>query len=421
MRVLVLSNFFPPRTIGGYEVACSEAVDGLRKRGHHVDVLTSSYRAGRGHPQQPDGVFRWLSVPSDFRRAAQPRLFDEGRWIDVVGLVARERSNHLSFTRILDLSRPDVIYVWNLSHASASLAYAAQQSRIPVVFFVFDRWVERADLDPGIQMWRNRHCGPRRVAWALARRLLAPRNGLAAERLVLRHCHFGSRYLADSARAAAVAQEPAKVVYWGVDPEQFRFRSRRTAGERLLYVGQVAAHKGVHTAVEALHLLRNARPAVPAMLTIVGTGVVPNYEMRVRELVRSHGLDAHVRFTGHVARELLPAIYDEHDLLLFPSTWEEPFGMTLLEAMASGLAVVGTATGGSAEILRDGDTGLVFPQENAAACAGTIARLLRDGALTERLRLNARERVVSLFALERAIDAVEAALHEATAARDVGA
>jgi glycosyltransferase involved in cell wall biosynthesis len=172
-----------------------------------------------------------------------------------------------------------------------------------------------------------------------------------------------------------------------------------------LYVGRIVAHKGVHTAVEALRLLADQYPALT--LTIVGESEPTSYATELREQVCASGLESRIRFEEFIDRTELPNIYRSHDMLLFPSIWDEPFGITLLEAMSSGLPAIGTGTGGSGEIIQDGVNGLIFPKEDAAACAAQIARLLEDRDLFETLREGGRRSVEESFDLDRAIDKVE--------------
>ena len=96
----------------------------------------------------------------------------------------------------------------------------------------------------------------------------------------------------------------------------------------------------------------------------------PDYDKEIELLVRSLGLERSVRFTGLIPRERLPEIYKQHGTLIFPSVWDEPFSITLLEAMSSGLAVVGTTTGGSAELLADGVNALTFPRQMPTLARG---------------------------------------------------
>jgi glycosyltransferase involved in cell wall biosynthesis len=91
-----------------------------------------------------------------------------------------------------------------------------------------------------------------------------------------------------------------------------------------------------------------------------------------------------IHFTGWLTPQQMAAHYRAADILVVPS-WYEPFGMVVLEGMIHGLAVAAAAVGGPAEILRDGETGLLFAPCDAGALAGAILRLTQDPDL--RLRL----------------------------------
>jgi glycosyltransferase involved in cell wall biosynthesis len=176
----------------------------------------------------------------------------------------------------------------------------------------------------------------------------------------------------------------------------------------VLYAGRLTADKGVHTAIQALGLLP---PHVLRTLTldIVGAGE-PTYERQLQALVEQHRLGASVRFLGRVPRREMPQVFAEHDVLVFPSEWEEPFARTVLEAMAAGLVVVGTTTGGTGEVLIEGETGLTFLSGDAAALAGQLGRLVETPALLSRLSDAGRQRVMNEFTLSRMVDQFEAEL-----------
>ena len=89
---------------------------------------------------------------------------------------------------------------------------------------------------------------------------------------------------------------------------------------------------------------------------------------------------------GFRTRAELPAEYEASDVVVFPVTWEEPWGLVPIEAMALGRPVVATGRGGSGEYLRDGENALVFPPSEAPALAAAVRRLADDPALRTRLR-----------------------------------
>lgn len=222
---------------------------------------------------------------------------------------------------------------------------------------------------------------------------------------------FASQFLKDQAVALGHASIDSPVLYWGVDLAQFPWHQPIIEDRRrLLFVGQVVRHKGVHTAVAAVDELRRRYGWENLELEIVGGSAQGAYLGEISRLIASLGCEDRVRLRGMVPRCQLAEIYHNHEILLFPSTWDEPFGITLLEAMASGTAVVATATGGSREIVDDGQNALVFPVGDAAACARHVDSLLRNPSFASRLRTAARRTVECRFQLDHSVNRISADL-----------
>ena len=396
MRILVLTNFYPPHYVGGYELGCRDVVEGLRARGYDVRVLTSTYKVDK--PSRRHGVYRWLET--DFE--------SDGNSSGFLRLLRKELTNRWAFKHACRSFRPDVIYAWNITHISVSNLLMAQQMGLPVYYFVSDHWLSRWEDDLWILKTRSdprrRH---RKLAWYLLRPLLRA-SGLCPEgSLDLSHTQFVSRFLKQSAIESGKLATGSEVIHWGIDIDRFSANGVSRDPSKLLYVGQITAHKGVRTAVETLKLVRERYGRDKATLTVVGG---PDYDGEIERLVRSHGLESYVRFTGLIPRERLPEIYKEHGTLIFPSVWGEPFSITLLEAMSSGLAVVSTNTGGSAELLADGVNALTFPKQDAEACAMQVKRLIDDPQLFNKIRQNGRQTIQSGFRLDTMIDKIEDSL-----------
>lgn len=409
VRILVVSNFYPPQFIGGYELACHDAVEALATRGHEVRVLTSTY--GIGRRQHRDNVWRWLQTDLGWRVEDFPHY--------LFNTIRREVVDQRAFKLFCRSFKPHIVYVWNLRHLSLSLCLSAQRFGLPVCYFVFDYWISGIEKDPWYSLTKHR---PRRLyrrlCWAAARSLLGSAGILVQELPIdLSHVQFASQHLKKDALLAGKRVAGAEVIHWGLDLKRYPFKTTPSQGAKLLYVGQVAPHKGVHTAIEALSILHRDYALDGATLTIVGGTIFPDYANELRRLVTRLGLDGHIRFRGPYSREELPTIYADHDVLLFPSVWDEPFGITLLEGMAIGIPVVATATGGAAEIVQDEINALLFPKDDAEGCAKSVKRLLEDRGLLERIRTGGRARVEQRFRLEQAIDRIQESLSAAAHSR----
>jgi glycosyltransferase involved in cell wall biosynthesis len=158
-------------------------------------------------------------------------------------------------------------------------------------------------------------------------------------------------------------------------------------------LGQISPHKGHDDALEAMRLLGDGY-----RLLIAGKGDT-DYVEKLKEKAR--GLP--VTFSGFVE---LPEFFSAIDVLLVPS-WEEPFGIVLLEAMASGIPVISTAAGGPLDIVRNGENGLLVPPKNAVALADAVRHLSADASLRSRVIQNARDRVKSGYDIGRVVPQIE--------------
>ncbi len=170
------------------------------------------------------------------------------------------------------------------------------------------------------------------------------------------------------------------------------------AGPLVGVVCRLDAWKGVDVFLEAAALLRDLVPS--ARFAVVG-GAIAGQEDHARDLERLAarlGLDGVVRFTGwRYGPADMPEVYRALDVLVLPSRQPEPFGLVLLEAMASGVPVVATDQGGPREICVADETGLLVPPGDAAALAGAVRSLLDDPGRAREMGRAGRRRVEALY------------------------
>lgn len=186
----------------------------------------------------------------------------------------------------------------------------------------------------------------------------------------------------------------------GVDPTAVRRKFGLNGGPWLLTVARLEWHKGIDTMMKALPAVRAAHPT--ARYAIAGVGDrLPQLEQLHQQL----GLGDAVRFLGAVSDEELPALYNAADLYVGASRRHdllvEGFGISLVEASACGLAVVGGRSGGVPDAVREGETGILVDPDDPAAVAAGVNVLLSDPERRKRLGAAGRRAVESYYNWDR--------------------
>lgn len=347
---LVSQSYLP--YYGGITEHVWHVAQRLAARGHRVSILTGRPLAN-GHPaadRDPPGVAvhrlgRTLRVPSNGARACV-----------TVGWGWRAR------LAALRLAPPDIVHI-----------HSPLEPLLPL-------WALRAL--PGVKVGTF-HTGGSRDHWGyrhFATRLAGPMGELRARIAVSQEAaryvstHFPGEY---------------RIVPNGVDTARFRphvasVSAAPTPELRLLFVGRCDPRKGLATLLDALALARrgaggaDGRPRLS--LRVVGDGP----ERRALER-RARAADLPVEFVGGVPRGELPTLYRAADLFVAPSTDGESFGVSLLEALASGLPIVASRIPGYVETLRDSGAALLVEPGSAGALGAALLALAGDAALRARL------------------------------------
>jgi glycosyltransferase involved in cell wall biosynthesis len=170
-------------------------------------------------------------------------------------------------------------------------------------------------------------------------------------------------------------------------------------GPTLAFAGRLTAQKSLEVALDALAGL----PGVA--LVLAGEG---GERERLERHAAAIGLGGRVRFLGPLPRERVLELFRAADAAVLSSSWEN-FPHGVVEALAVGTPVISTAAGGVAEVVRDGENGLLTPVGDAAAFEAAIRRFLDDAPLRDRLRAAAAASV-SEYARDRIFGRLEEAL-----------
>ncbi len=215
-----------------------------------------------------------------------------------------------------------------------------------------------------------------------------------------------------------------RITYIGTAIDLERYRPRPRTGQLrsrlglsadakiILFAGRQVWEKGVFDLLEAFALLcRTQEPGQDVHLLYFGSGIEG---ARLRRESEQLGLSGRVHFQSGQAytnSDQMPALYNEVDLLVLPSLpirfWQEQFGVVLIEAMASGVPVVGSSSGAIPEVI--GDAGLIFPTHDIRALTACIARILGEPALQVQCAARGRERVEQHYAPAMVADRIRGA------------
>lgn len=290
----------------------------------------------------------------------------------------------------------DVVHCGNIRPCGYAAWWAMRRAGVPYLVYV-----------NGGDLLRERQKAVRGIKRVTARRILGDAAGIIA------NSTWTGELAREVMREVGVrALPPVADFPLGTDPVQFApgnasaaARARLALGDApyLLTVARLVPHKGQDVALRAVAALAAEMPAL--RYVIVGEG--PD-EARLREMATTLGVSARVVFAGALRDDLLPAVYAGASVYvglsrLRPPVNVEGFGLSFVEAAASGVPSVAGDSGGVRSAVLDGETGIVVAPEDDARVAGAIRRLLNDDPLRRRMGAAARMAAVERFNWDRVV------------------
>ena len=372
MRVLIVSGIWPP-DVGGPASHAPDVAEFLRGRGHEVEVVTTSDAPPDTRPYPVRAVPRRHRVGvRHFRGAALIR--HRAREVDVVyttGMFGRSA----------------------VGSAVARKPYVVKLTADPA----FERSRRRGLVEGDVDEFQRRRAGAGVALLRFARDV---------ELRHAAHVFTPSAYLRELALRWGVAADRVSVLPnpAPVLPPELPARDelRRTLGlngATLAFAGRLTAQKSLGRALEAV------AGADGVQLVIAGEG--PDRK-QLEERAAELGIAQRVRFLGAQPREQIVELFRAADAAILSSSWEN-FPHVVVEALAAGTPVLAMSVGGVAEVVRDGENGLLVPAGDTAALGEAVRRYFGDESLRERLR-GAAAGSVARYAPERVLGELEETL-----------
>lgn len=222
--------------------------------------------------------------------------------------------------------------------------------------------------------------------------------------------------IATSQASASYLSQPAQVIHHGVDTDLYRppndraelFAATGLPGRYGIgCFGRVRAQKGTDVFVEAMCRLLPRYPDFSAAVIGAVTKDQESFVSGLRARVEAAGLAERIRFLGELPIADVPVWYQRITIYAFTSR-NEGFGLTLLEAMASGNALIAARAGAAEQVVVDGRTGILVPPGDVDALTAALEPLMRNPADAEAMGRRARDRAVDDFGIDSEARAIAA-------------
>lgn len=344
MKIAIIADLFPPRWIGGTEIATYNTAKSLAARGHEVHIITAL-------DEELDPVSR----VDGFTIHRLP-LIKTPRCRVNIGYIIWWGS----VFRVIKGIKPDIVHVQDLQRGVP--AYLAKK----ILGIPFVVWGQGDDV---YGTW-------------FGKSVIAP--------LVLMHAATVIA-LSEQMKKVMIAIAPCKVsiVPNGIFLDQFRSQQERDdLKERdtktIIFVGRLREVKGVRYLIDAMKIIHAADPEVK--LIIIGEG---EERQLIERRIIEYGLEHCITLTGAIPNEEVSTFLATSDIFLLPSL-SEGFGIVIIEAMAAGLPIIASRVGGIPDLITDGKEGFLVEPKNPQQIAERVLYLINEEFLRKEISLKNR-------------------------------
>jgi glycosyltransferase involved in cell wall biosynthesis len=366
MKILMLSDHAAP--IGGSEISLMALRDGLRERGHEVRLLASS--AGDDDGAADDFCFGTTSRWRTLLQSGNPWAAHKVR-------------------RVLADFQPDLVHV-QIFLTQLSPLILALLRETPSVYYAV--WY-RAVCPLGTKMLPDGSACSYPAGKACYRQGCLPLRDwlplMGQKALLERWIDVFNLVIANGTAVQQALQTggigPVEVISHSVK-EWPHSAEERAAYPLIVYAGRLVPEKGVDTLIAAFS--RTLKQFPEACLVIAGEGVERD---RLLSQIEHLGIADQVSLVGHLSQEELHRRFEPAWVQVVPSRWAEPFGRVAAEAMIRGTPVIASNTGGLAEIVQDGETGLLVAPGDVDSLTAALLKLIENRELSAELGIRGRQ------------------------------
>ncbi len=374
MKIAQIHWGFPP-IIGGVETHLAIMLPEMVRQGHDVSLLTGSAE-GVKERYSYKGVEVYRTPLMDLN------------WLFKRGLKGLDEELLGLFSSFLDETGPDLVHAHNMHYFSdvhaRVLERVVKRKGIPLILTAHNVWDDLLFLDL-----------THRIGWD--------------------HIIAVSHFIKKELIGIGVDDLKITVIHHGVDEDEFNPKVNpqrildkypRLKGRRIVFhPARIGLAKGCDISIKAISIVKERYPNVLLVLAgsrnIIDWGAYQQKDIAyLVSLIRHFKLEDHV-FIDSYSIDEMKELYAASEVCIYPSSFDEPFGLTMLEAMATARPMIVTASGGMPEIIQDGINGFVIPRRDYEALAEKIDILLDNARLRRRLGYTGRQLVEASYTKER--------------------
>jgi len=376
MKILIISNLFPPYVVGGYEILCGEVADALKNMGHDVYVLTSNFGTDQ-KSQNDDTVNRNLKLSISENIYTPPNLTQ----------LERERlaTENISETKcVIDLFDPEVVFVWNLFFFEKEYVKFVNGLDRKLFYLLTDNWMISIYNPVFLADYfsRNVFGSPRGCFFQNLKKYYNSILNKNKPTLFGGTAIFPSKFVKNLYSKSGSNFRNSFIINHGVKQlvgNQCRSQRNITDQQviKLLFAGRVTAIKGLEVLIKSFPALKSKFSNKDFQLTVIGDQSDIAYMDNISSLIKNLELEARILFMPPVSEEGLFEVFNTHDIYMFPSLYE-PYSLTLIHAMQAGIPTVASAIGGNVELIKHGVNGYLFDIYKPEGIVNSISELLKS-------------------------------------------
>lgn len=363
MKILVLSNYYPPYYIGGYELACFDTVKYLESAGHDVCILTGEYKKTS---KSYEKIYRKLKYIN----------YDDPSYLNKNQI---EEFNYEITKEVIEKYKPDLVYIWSLRLISLSPLWAVEKTKIKKVFEIGDFWMKGFLSNSFLSKLKRK-----------AKQVLPFFKAVNVE---INPVIIVSNWMINEMKTKYSSKDIFQI------PNGTKITKQKNKKDehlmKYMFCGRLDYSKGLDISIKALSSLKDMN-INDFEFHIYGNGD-PDYIYKCKKMIKVLNLEDEVFFHGQT--DSLESAYKENHILLMPTRMREPFGLVLIEAMNYGVVPIATNDYGPAEIIENNKDGLLFIPNSISDLTHKILLLHNKWNLLNEYRLNAYKKVNTKFDL----------------------